>query len=552
MKLILAICITLITSIGSNVLAGINKDSTKLSEAISTETNALGVEETGDEKGIFSALNQQIDVSIKQNDFEKAMEIAESWIKVAEDSDMKEELAEGNYRIGSIYNNLGIYDKGSEYYFKSLVLFEETENNLGIVKALNGIGVIFYEQLNYDKALDYFNRSLKLARGIDDFNGISMALNNVAIVYESREDYGTARQYFTRALEINKKIDYDKGITINYLNLGLTNQKLKNYDLALEYLQKAYAALLINNHNRLLGTCMVYLGEFYLETGMPDKSLFYTNSAYAEGQKNNSRKVIFQALKLLHNIYLQKKDTIKSYEYAMLMFDAKDSLDYEKNNIELSRLELGYEFEKKKNQQLVIQQRKDFIILIIIISLIFCLIVILLLFTRHRIKAKAEQLKKQKLERELELKNREVEYKNKELASGIMHQMVKNELISGLSNKIIEIEKTAYKDETKQALNRIAAELNKSIGHDLWEDFEVRFKKVHSTFYEKLIHLYPDLSPNEMRLCAFLRLNMSTKEISELTGQQVRTIETARSRLRKKMGITNSEINLIAHLMQIK
>ena len=63
--------------------------------------------------------------------------------------------------------------------------------------------------------------------------------------------------------------------------------------------------------------------------------------------------------------------------------------------------------------------------------------------------------------------------------------------------------------------------------------------------------MFPDLSPSEQRLCAFLRLNMSTKEISELTGQRISSLETARYRLRKKLGITNSHINLITFLNNI-
>jgi DNA-binding CsgD family transcriptional regulator len=62
---------------------------------------------------------------------------------------------------------------------------------------------------------------------------------------------------------------------------------------------------------------------------------------------------------------------------------------------------------------------------------------------------------------------------------------------------------------------------------------------------------YPDLTQSELKLCAFLRLNMSTKEISELTGQRILTIDHARYRLRKKLGISNSEINLVTFLSQI-
>ena len=78
---------------------------------------------------------------------------------------------------------------------------------------------------------------------------------------------------------------------------------------------------------------------------------------------------------------------------------------------------------------------------------------------------------------------------------------------------------------------------------DSWKEFELRFQEVHEAFYNHLNQLHPDLTPNELRLCAFLKLNLSIKEVSSITFQSVESIKTARYRLRKKMCI-DREINL--------
>ena len=75
----------------------------------------------------------------------------------------------------------------------------------------------------------------------------------------------------------------------------------------------------------------------------------------------------------------------------------------------------------------------------------------------------------------------------------------------------------------------------------------MRFVEVHKEFYEALNTAYPGLTPNEKRLCAFLRMNMTTKEISALTHQSVKSINMARFRLRKKMNMDHDE-NLISFL----
>jgi DNA-binding CsgD family transcriptional regulator len=129
--------------------------------------------------------------------------------------------------------------------------------------------------------------------------------------------------------------------------------------------------------------------------------------------------------------------------------------------------------------------------------------------------------------------------------------MKKNEVLSAISEKLITIKNHAVKEETKDAINKISKEIQKTTEEEIFEEFELRFKQVHSDFYDELLRRFPELSPSEQRLCAFLRLNMSTKEISELTGQKASSLETARYRLRKKLGITNSQVNLITFLSQV-
>ena len=132
-----------------------------------------------------------------------------------------------------------------------------------------------------------------------------------------------------------------------------------------------------------------------------------------------------------------------------------------------------------------------------------------------------------------------------------MSLLKKNEMLSEISKKLIDVKNDAVKDETKEAIRKIHKELQKSTDHEIWEEFELRFRQVHSEFYDKLMKKFPDLSPSEQRLCAFLRLNMSSKEISELTGQSLNALETARYRLRKKLGISKSQVNLITFLSKI-
>lgn len=85
----------------------------------------------------------------------------------------------------------------------------------------------------------------------------------------------------------------------------------------------------------------------------------------------------------------------------------------------------------------------------------------------------------------------------------------------------------------------------------VWEEFEYVFVQVHPDFFETLGTRFPDLTPNEKRLSALLRLNLSTKDISNITHQSVHSITVARTRLRKKLGLSNTNENLVTFLCQL-
>jgi DNA-binding CsgD family transcriptional regulator len=127
-----------------------------------------------------------------------------------------------------------------------------------------------------------------------------------------------------------------------------------------------------------------------------------------------------------------------------------------------------------------------------------------------------------------------------------MYMIRKNELITSVFEKLIQ-SKLLFKKENQKIIDEIIHDLQSSTDDDVWTEFEVRFQQVHNDFYTKLNERFPNLSANEKRLSAFLRLNMSTKEISAITYQSPNSITVARSRLRKKLGLDTDE-NLISFL----
>ncbi len=83
-----------------------------------------------------------------------------------------------------------------------------------------------------------------------------------------------------------------------------------------------------------------------------------------------------------------------------------------------------------------------------------------------------------------------------------------------------------------------------------WSEFSEKFTSLHKTFLATLQQQYPNLSQTEQRMCALLKINLSTKDIANILGFEENTIEVYRKRIRKKMGLDKS-VNLVTHIASL-
>ena len=477
-------------------------------------------------------------------DYDNAMQYAIKSEELAKNLDLTLELLQSQYIIGIIYFELDELDKSVKYFFSSLKLSEQIEDRKNEGKCLNGIGSINFKQLNFTKALEYYSKSLNIAKAINDSIGVAGRLNNISAVYLVMEDYTKALEYVQEALALNKVLMNKKLEGINYLNLGEIYFSLQNYDAVYENLQKALHVFENLNNTLFIAECYYNLGNYFLMVKDVKQSKEYATKAFEEGKKYGYIAVKQKSAELLSRIYLAKSDTLNSLKYEVIKHQMNDSLNIRKSNTELTKIELKYELNKQEQEKKIDQQRRDFIMLIILISLTLGLIVIALIFARQKIKAKNVQLEKEKVELELDSRN-------KELASNAMYLLKKNEMLSDILEKLAQLEENTVKQENRTAVQKIAKEMLKFKDQDIWKDFEMRFNQVHTDFYKRLSHNYPELTSSDLRLCAFLKLNMTSKEISGITGQRIGTLEMARSRLRKKFGISKMQIDLVTFLTNI-
>ena len=144
----------------------------------------------------------------------------------------------------------------------------------------------------------------------------------------------------------------------------------------------------------------------------------------------------------------------------------------------------------------------------------------------------------------------EIQFKNRELASSTMHLVQKNEILTRLRTELERLAQEVKDPEPKTRLRQLLGMVNQDEQLDKdWEQFSYHFDQVHADFLKRLSEDFPQLTPKDHRLCAYLRMNLSTKEIAPLMNISVRGVEISRYRLRKKLGLDHED-NLLEFMMR--
>lgn len=150
-----------------------------------------------------------------------------------------------------------------------------------------------------------------------------------------------------------------------------------------------------------------------------------------------------------------------------------------------------------------------------------------------------QKIKAKKRKAENELLIQKLEEKNKELTSNAIKMLQTSEIIDSTQKELLQLK---FKSDvpTNKMLSQIISDLRKDNPAFNKQEFDKLFMETDKEFYKKLLTKYPNLTKNEIRLCAFAKMNLSSKEISAITHQSSNSILVARSRLRKKLGVEDN------------
>lgn len=490
-----------------------------------------------------------------------------------------EEQARALINLGDVCIATGEMPEALEAFQKAQTIVENAiengENSQEIILAQTDlqlkIGVLHFYLKNFEKSLQYYDTGIKiLESNYENLDQKELSMrkvriyNNIAGVYIQQSLFSSALPYFQQAAEINVSLNDQRNESSLNNNIGICHMETGKYDLANHYFLKALTTRQTAGDKRGQAQVLNNLGKNQINFGNFESARDYFLQALSLAKEIGSRESMVISLESLSSVY----DTLGDYRSSLRMFkefkSLNDSLYSAENQITIARIEDSFRREKEKKiveleskKREAENDRRKIWNIALAGSLFFLALTAFLLFKVMRAKVRngileQEKLKleREKLEAQQKTLQENLDFKDRELTANALFLLKKNELIAHIAERLLKA-KTTFKQENQQIIQEIVRDLQASQDDHNWQEFEAHFTRVHSGFYQTLQEKFPSLTPNERKLCAFLRLNMSTKDISAITQQSVNSITVARSRLRKKLQIEGEDVQLINFLMSI-
>lgn len=483
-------------------------------------------EELGDKAQISAKLGNIGSVYLRQNDYPKALDYYFRTLRIDEERGDKKEIAIVNGNIGIVYTNMNDPEKALEYYTRAKEIDESINNKYGMATQLDNMGIAYSDMAErfeagsaaFDsllaKALIHHQQALKLNEELGNQNRLASCYNNIGTVYYDmfkasgkKEDLENTLKYLTNSLKINQETGNVDGVAMSLGNIGEVYVAAKQYAKGEEYLLKTLTMARDFGFQETRSVTYEQLSYLYEITHQPEKALLY-----------------------------YKKHT-----------ELKDSLFNETKSHQIAEMQTRFEVEKKekelelfRQEQILTKYKAYFLAAVLFLVSLLAAVLI----NRQRIKIRKQkeaheleqQLAHNQLEKnELEKKNLETTLKlNKEKLNHITDLFKEK---SRLMDKMQEqLDKVKNENEEQKDVKQLLTSIEEYINpNEYWEEFITSFNLVNKNFFDQMLKKYPELTKNELRLCALIKCNLGNKEIANILNITPDSVKKSRNRLRKRL-----------------
>lgn len=496
--------------------------------------------------------------------------------------------------IGSHYFRLGEPDSSRVYLMMSLDIDEARGNETGMAKTYYDLTSLHHSIDQHELALRYINEAIRIQERDGDKERLMHSYTMLGNIFTALVDAEKASEAYELALQLAGGLGVQRTVIMLYSNLsGVWCTRNDGLEKTIHYFESGIDSARESGHKDLVAVLLGNMGTAWLTAGEAEKALgmleealdlvrkaghlslemqllFRFGQAQRQlGQMQQSRLALENSLGLARRLRSPHNQSRALLELAALDslqgnyrgFSEKyirgialrDSVWNKENRSRIAELQILHETEQKelriaeleaRQKVTSIRQRSIIAVSLLVISLLVS--VLLYIQNRRTVIHQGyiiKQQEKEKIEAELDANRRELTGKALSLARS---DQIINKLKKDIKSMLSRFDHDG-RHELQTVLRMLKSRDN---SEQLWKEFEHRFNELNQGFITRLSSHYPTLSPSEVRLCAMLRLQMSTKDIAELIQRSTRTIENTRNSVRKKMGLSSGD-NLVQHLLTI-
>lgn len=488
------------------------------------------------------------------------------------------------------YEDLGNQHQALVLLQRALSIAKRTADKRHLAALYNNIFAFYYSLREFDQAEDLLQMSLQLSIAAADSMSIRNNYNNFGLVCYERGQYDKALAFMDQALAYAPRADR-VGMSLIYTNRAEVFTRQNRLSQAERALQKAID--LQRGHQRDNRTVQTRLNMTFLKArlGKRTEALTMQHALY-QTMPHLPLAMQVNAYEQMADICFNLGDSLAALRNILRFMPLNDSLQRADNNSQLQQLLVAYDADRLKQHNTNLAQTVDIYrlkaegrtrLLAVAVPLLVVLIVLVVLLWRRmrtdraknkliseqqqqlliyeqqerereqqemRRKQEALKRKQQEMAQRQEEMSLELDHKNRQLTSYTLDLAAVNEFHQHVSASLSALrEKKLSAAEVDNELKDLILSLQHFNDKPLGDDFRVYFDEVHPGFLMRLSQQFSALSKADLRLCAYLHLGMTTKEIAALTFKEVRSVESARNRLRKKLNLP-PETNLAQFLEQ--
>ncbi len=452
------------------------------------------------------------------------------------------DVAKNYDMLSRVYDRQGYYKRALEASLKAIKIYSNLNDEIRKADAMLQLAILENRLMHYKNAINYGLECYEVFKAQKDVYFQAVITNNIGDNYYYLKDFDNAEKYLREAIALSKQMSAFDIEGSSWNNLARIYLDRGDNENALVYAQKGLEIYGKTGLNDMIVESLNTLGNIHIKMNKPAEALQYLNRSVHLAKDIDAKSNLARAYELRSLAYEKLGDNKIALEDYKHFHALNDSLFNTAKSQQIEEMRAIFNTEKKEQQiahqniAISLLKEKERVSRLhnwlLGTGLVLSLLVFGLGFYGIRQRMKRIKVEKEKVDAELE-------FKRKELTTHALHLAKKNETLEGLKLKARELKAA---ENGNMAYNQIIHTINFDLqDDDNWENFARYFEEVHKDFNSNVKAKFPEVTSNELRLLALLKMNLSSKEIANILNISQEGIKKARYRLRKKLDMSTED-----------